>query len=127
MTGRPDLGPPTTSCSPEAGLGTHSDQTAQAAIGAVPRELRLPTIRTEANTACSIAAREHQSILCFLAGCSPPSRRCTERRRHRRITEAIPSYQTAFSGSTSTPCLLSNRPSSRRLPPLPYLRGPASR
>ncbi|MCB0938557.1 MAG: IS21-like element helper ATPase IstB [Mycobacterium sp.] len=70
-------------------MGTRSDQAAQAAIGAAARELRLPTIRTEATRLADIAAREHQSYLVFLAellAAEVDDR--TERRRHRRITEA---------------------------------------
>jgi IstB-like ATP binding protein len=62
---------------------------AQAAIGAAARELRLPTIRAEADRLAEIATREHQSYLVFLAellAAEVDDR--AERRRTRRITEA---------------------------------------
>jgi hypothetical protein len=70
-------------------LSTRSDEAAKAAIGAAARELRLPTIRAEANRLAEIAIRERQSYLVFLAellAAEVDDR--AERRRARRITEA---------------------------------------
>jgi DNA replication protein DnaC len=70
-------------------LSTRSDEAAQAAIGAAARELRLPTIRAEANRLAEIAIRERQSYLVFLAELlAAEVDDCAERRRARRITEA---------------------------------------
>ena len=66
-------------------MSTRSDQAAQAAIGAATRELRLPTMRTEATRLAEIVARERQSYLVFLAD-EVDDR--AGRRRARRITEA---------------------------------------
>jgi DNA replication protein DnaC len=70
-------------------VSARSDQAAQAAIGAAARELRLPTIRSEASRLAEIAVRERQSYLVFLAellAAEVDDR--AERRRARRITEA---------------------------------------
>jgi hypothetical protein len=48
-------------------MNTRSDEAAQAAIGAAARELRLPTIRSEATRSAEIATRERQSYFVFLA------------------------------------------------------------
>jgi hypothetical protein len=44
-------------------MRARSDEAARAAIGAAARELRLPTIRSEASRLAEIAARERQSYL----------------------------------------------------------------
>ena len=40
-------------------MSTRSDEAALVAIGAAARELRLPTIRAEADRVAEIAARQH--------------------------------------------------------------------
>lgn len=70
-------------------MSARSDEAAQASIGAAARELRLPTIRTEASRLAEIAARERQSYLVFLAevlAAEVDDR--GERRRTRRINDA---------------------------------------
>ena len=44
-----------------------SEATAQAAIGAAARELRLPTVRAQAARLTEIAARDHATHLGYLA------------------------------------------------------------
>jgi DNA replication protein DnaC len=66
-----------------------SDTAAQAAIGAAARELRLPTVRTQAARLAEIAARDHASHLAYLAevlAAELDDR--SGRRRARRIAEA---------------------------------------
>ena len=68
---------------------TRTDNAAQAAIGAAARELRLPTVRSEAARLAELAAREKQSHLGYLAEIlSAELEERSERRRARRITEA---------------------------------------
>jgi DNA replication protein DnaC len=62
---------------------------ALAAINTAARELKLPTVRSEAGRLAEIAAKEQQEHLVFLAevlSCELDER--NERKRHRRISEA---------------------------------------
>jgi DNA replication protein DnaC len=66
-----------------------SDAAAQAAIGAAARELRLPTVRDQADRLAEIAAREHSTYLAYLAevlAAELDDR--SARRRARRIADA---------------------------------------
>jgi DNA replication protein DnaC len=66
-----------------------SDAAAQAAIGAAARELRLPTVRDQADRLAEIAAREHATYLAYLAevlAAELDDR--SARRRARRIADA---------------------------------------
>jgi DNA replication protein DnaC len=66
-----------------------SDTAAQAAIVTAARELRMPTVRTEAARLAEIAAREHHSHLGYLAEVlSAELDDRSGRRRARRIAEA---------------------------------------
>ena len=70
-------------------MSTRSDEAALASIGAAAKELRLPTLRTEAARMAEIATREHQSYLVFLSellAAEVDDR--AERRRTRRISDA---------------------------------------
>lgn len=70
-------------------MSTRTDSAAQAAIGAAARELRLPTVRSEAPRLAELAAREKQSHLGYLAEVlSAELDERSDRRRARRITEA---------------------------------------
>jgi len=66
-----------------------SNAAALAAIGTASRELKLPTVRSEAGRLADIAAKEQQEHLVFLAevlSCELDER--NERRRSRRVSEA---------------------------------------
>jgi len=66
-----------------------STDAAVAAIGAATRELKLPTIRTNATRLAEIAERERSTHLAFLAEClATELDERSERRRKRRIVEA---------------------------------------
>ena len=66
-----------------------SETAAQAAIGAATKELRLPTVRTEALRLAEIAKRERLTHLQFLVEVlSAELDERAERRRTRRIAEA---------------------------------------
>ena len=66
-----------------------SEAAAQAAIGAAARELRLPTIRSEAARLAEIAARDHATHLGYLAEVlSAELDDRSGRRRARRIADA---------------------------------------
>jgi len=66
-----------------------STDAAVAAIGAATRELKLPTIRTNATRLAEIAERERSTHLAFLAEClATELDERSERRRKRRILEA---------------------------------------
>ena len=72
-----------------ATVATMSDAAAEAAVSACCRELRLPTIRTEAASLADAAAREGLTHRAFLAGvllAELDDR--SERRRQRRLGEA---------------------------------------
>ena len=66
-----------------------SEAAAQAAIGAAARELKLPTVRSEAARLAEIAARDHATHLGYLAEVlSAELDDRSGRRRARRIAEA---------------------------------------
>ncbi len=66
-----------------------SDTAAVAAIGAATRELRLPTVRAEAERLAEVALRSHSGHLAYLADVlSAETDDRAERRRQRRVHEA---------------------------------------
>jgi DNA replication protein DnaC len=66
-----------------------TEAAARAAIGAATRELHLPAVRHEADRLAELAERARLSYLAFLAEVlSAEVDERTERRRHRRVTEA---------------------------------------
>ena len=79
-----------------------SEAAAQAAIGAAARELRLPTVRSEAARLAEIAARDHATHLGYLAEVlSAELDDRSGRRRARRIADAAANRTfTAVAGSS---------------------------